>query len=401
MLRPAAFLALVLALLPAPAAFARSPYPVAGKCGGLPEIPVMVADGYCLALVADGLSFPRGILALGDDRFLVADMGGFDQPRFGRIWQFDRDGAGFKRSQILHRLDRPHGIELGLDGKVYVGVVGGVQRFDPADPSGTLEDVIGGGSAIDGPPGDGLHPLVSLLFTSRKTLLLNGGSFTNNCEGPNGELPRQGALCPETRDPGAHGVVREYSFDWNSGKATGASILAEGLRNSLGLIETKQGALLQAENSRDAIGDLMPDLPDDENLPPDEINLLEAGAQYGWPYCYGANIASPDYPSFDCSGMRRPLIELPAHAAPLSMARFDGGLIVAYHGFRANGHRIVRFALNADGLPEGKSRDLVAGWDGRGIGPQGAPVDLEPLPNGSLLISEDRNGTILMLMRAQ
>ena len=81
------------------------------------------------------------------------------------------------------------------------------------------------------------------------------------------------------------------------------------------------------------------------------------------------------------------------------VAGIDGGLIVAYHGFRSNGHRIVRFVLNADGLPEGRSRDLVAGWDGREIGVQGAPVDLEPLPNGDLLISEDRNGTILMLVR--
>jgi glucose/arabinose dehydrogenase len=396
-LRRAALLALALAL--APPVFARSPYPTAGQCGGLPQIPVMIAGDFCLALVADGLKFPRGILALSNDRFLVADMGGFDVAGAGRIWQFDRAGAGFKGTVILRNLDRPHGIELGPDGKVYVGVVGGVTRFDPGDPSGTLEDVIGGAAEMAGPPGDGLHPLAALLFTSRRTLLVNGGSFTNNCEGPNGALPPQGAACPETRGPNAHGVVREYSFDWNTGKATGVTIFAEGLRNSLGLLETKQGVLLQAENSRDSIGDLMPDLPDDEDLPPDEINVLGAGAHYGWPYCYGANIASPDYPSFDCSAMKKPLIELPAHAAPLSMAWFDGGLIVAYHGFRANGHRIVRFSLNADGLPEGKSRDLVAGWDGRDVGPQGAPVDLEPLPNGDLLISEDRNGTILILRR--
>ncbi|HEV8389229.1 MAG TPA: glucose dehydrogenase [Dongiaceae bacterium] len=401
MLKPASLLVLVLALVLAPPAVAKSPYPLAGKCGGLPQIPVMTADGFCLALVAYGLKFPRGILALGNDRFLVADMGGFGAPGAGRIWQFDRAGTVFKGTVVLRNLDRPHGLELGPDGKVYVGVVGGVKRFEPGDPAGTVHDVIGGLAQIAGPPGDGLHPLVSLLFTSRKTLLVNGGSFTNNCEGPKGELPPQGAACPETRAPNAHGVLWEYSFDWKSGTATGVTILAEGLRNSLGLLETKQGVLLQAENSRDGIADLMPELPDDEDLPPDEINVLEPGAHYGWPYCYGANIASPDYPSFDCSGMKKPLIELPGHAAPLSMAWFDGGLIVAYHGFRTNGHRIVRFALNADGLPEGKSRDLVAGWDGRDTGPQGAPVDLEPLPNGDLLISEDRNGTILLLTRGK
>ena len=400
MLKRAAVLALGLAGMAAlctPAA-ARSPYQVSGKCGGLPQIPVMTADGYCLALIADGLKFPRGILALGNDRFLVADMEGYD-PGHGRIWQFDRDGAGFKGAVVLRRLDSPHGIALGPDGKIYIGVLGAVKRFDASDPVATVEDVIGGDAGIAGPPSDGRHPLTSLLFTSRKTLLVNGGSYSNNCEGPNGEPPSQLAQCPETRGPNARGVVREYTFDWNTGKVTGVAIFAAGLRNSVGLLQTKEGVVLQAENSRDAINDLMPELPDDEDLPPDEINILEAGAQYGWPYCYGANIASPEYPSFDCSGMRKPLIELPAHAAPLGMAYFDGGLIVAYHGFRAHGHRIVRFDIDANGLPVGKSRDLVAGWDGGDNSPQGAPVDLEPLPNGDLLISEDRNGTILLLTR--
>jgi len=401
-LKRAAVLVLALAGAVAPTATvsAQTPYQVSGKCGGLPRIPVMTADGYCLAFIADSLRFPRGILALGNDRFLVADMAGY-KPGAGRILQFDRVEKGFRSTILLRRLDSPHGLELGPDGKIYIGVLGGVKRFDAANPVATVEDVIGGDAGIAGPPSDGHHPLTSLLFTSRKTLLVNGGSYSNNCEGPNGEPPSQLELCPETRGSDARGVVREYTFDWNTGKATGVAIFAEGLRNSVGLLLATNGAVLQAENSRDAINDLMPELSDDEDLPPDEINILEAGAQYGWPYCYGANIASPEYPSFDCSGMRKPLIELPAHAAPLSMAYFDGGLIVAYHGFRAHGHRIVRFDIDENGLPVGKSRDLVAGWDGGDNSPQGAPVDLEPLPNGDLLISEDRNGTILLLTRAR
>lgn len=393
-------LALAGAVALTPVASARSPYVIAGKCGGLPRIQVTTPQGFCVALVADGLKFPRGILALGNDRFLVTDMGGFANG-LGRIWLFDRAGKGFKGAVILRGLDQPHGLERGPDGKVYVGVIGGVKRFDLADPTGSLEDVIGGNSAMAALPGNGFHPLASLLFTRRKTLLVNGGSLTNNCEGPNGELPNQVALCPETQGTQPRGVVREYAFDWKAGKATGVTILATGLRNSIGLAETSKGVILQAENSRDSINDVMPSLANDEDLPSDEINVLEQGGNYGWPYCYGDNIASPEYPSFDCSDMRKPLIELPAHAAPLSMAWYDGGLIVAYHGYRAHGHRIVRFALDGDGLPMGPSQDLVSGWDGGDAGPQGAPVDLEPLPNGDLLISEDRNGTILLLTRAQ
>jgi glucose/arabinose dehydrogenase len=276
-------------------------------------------------------------------------------------------------------------------------LAGNVKRFDPADPAGTLADVIGGDAAIAGPPGDGLHPLAALLFTSRETLLVNGGSATNNCEGPKGEPPPQGVACPETRLPKPHGVVWEYTFDWNTGEAISVKVLAEGLRNSLGLIEAKDGTLLQAENSRDSINDFMPDLADDEDLPPDEINVLVGGSHYGWPYCYGANLRSPDYPNFDCTKMTKPLIELPAHAAPLGMTYFDGGLLIALHGYRTHGHRIVKFQVNAQGVPEGELQNFVEGWDDGDTGPQGAPVDMEPMSDGSLLISEDRNGTILLL----
>jgi glucose/arabinose dehydrogenase len=390
-------IAIGVALVSLPAS-ARSPYQISGTCAGLPRIQVKAEDGYCVGLVASGLDFPRGILALGPDRFLVADMGG-REPNIGRLWQFDRDGKGFKRTALFGRLNQPHDLALGPDGWVYVGVAGNIKRFDPDDPAGTMSDVIGGDAAIAGPPGDGLHPLAALLFTSRKTLLVNGGSATNNCEGPKGEPPPQGVACPETRLPKPHGVVWEYTFDWNTGEAVSVKVLAEGLRNSLGLIEAKDGTLLQAENSRDSINDFMPDLADDEDLPPDEINVLVGGSHYGWPYCYGANLSSPDYPNFDCTRMAKPLIELPAHSAPLGMTYFDGGLLVALHGYRTHGHRIAKFAIKAQGMPEGALQDFVAGWDDGDTGPQGAPVDMEPMPDGSLLISEDRNGTILLLVR--
>jgi hypothetical protein len=35
--------------------------------------------------------------------------------------------------------------------------------------------------------------------------------------------------------------------------------------------------------------------PDHENLPPEEINILVSGGDYGWPYCYGDRVPNPEF----------------------------------------------------------------------------------------------------------
>jgi glucose/arabinose dehydrogenase len=300
------------------------------------------------------------------------------------------------KKHLLKKLKQPHGLARGPDGKIYVGVVGGVKRFDPANPEKTLEDVVGGKSAVKGPPGDGRHPLVSLIFTKRGTLLVNVGSVSNNCERANGDLPQPDQICPETRAPAGHGLVREYEFDWKTGKAKGWTVFAEGLRNSMALVEfPASGAIIQAENARDSINDLLPELHDDEELPPDELNVLAPGGRYGWPYCYGANIPSPEYQHWNCTGYHPPLVPLPAHAAPLGMAYWKDGLAVGYHGYRENGRRIVWFPIDGDGLPQNQPKELVFGWEN----PNGTPVDLKVGEDDALYVTEDHNGTVLRVVK--
>jgi glucose/arabinose dehydrogenase len=390
----AAAVVAVLGLTSADARAQQGPYRISGRCGDLPRVDLHTADGYCVGLVTAGLKFPRGLLPLDDGRLLVTEMIGWGSPN-GRVDLLTPDGHGhYTKKELVRHLNQPHGIALGPDGKIYVGVIGAVKRFDLADPA-AVEDVIGGKSLVQGPPGDGRHPLVSLLFTKAGTLLVNVGSFTDNCEDKDGNPAKDGQTCPETVAANPHAQVREYSFDWQSGKATGSRVYGDGMRNSMGLAQyPASGLILEAENSRDSIDAVMPSLANDEDLPPDEINVLEPDGHYGWPYCYGANVPSPEYPHWDCSAYNAPLVELPAHAAPLGMAYWHDGLVLGFHGYRAHGHRVVWFPIDTSGKPNGPFKELISNWEE----PQGAPVDVRPGADGALYIAEDHNGTVLRLV---
>ena len=81
-----------------------------------------------------------------------------------------------------------------------------------------------------------------------------------------------------------------------------------------------------------------------------------------------------------------------------SMPALAGHLIIGYHGYRDTGHRLVSQALNANYLPVGEPQEVVSGWQFRsGWHPMGAPVALATLDDGSIVITEDRNGTLLRL----
>jgi glucose/arabinose dehydrogenase len=102
----------------------------------------------------------------------------------------------------------------------------------------------------------------------------------------------------------------------------------------------------------------------------------------------------------------------PAHTAPLQMIAvprrgegnaagpFAGQLLVAWHGHRASGHRVVAFQLDAQGRPHGAARLWIGAWQARdGVRPQGAPTGLLLDSGGRLFVLEDRNRSVLMLVR--
>jgi hypothetical protein len=200
-------------------------------------------------------------------------------------------------------------------------------------------------------------------------------------------------------------------------------------------------ALLQGENARD--------LPE-ATRPNEEINAIERGRHYGWPYCFDLSTPSPEFRTVLQSGAyrnfcatnavyRQPLSLLPPHGAPLGMlyyhgAKFpelEGKLLVGLHGYRPTGSRILIYDVDDHGFPKlspppvryhvscaaeptrsfqtdagnvaaAPFDELVAGWHRvNGARPQGAPVGITVAEDGAIWLVEDKNQTVIRIDRAE
>jgi glucose/arabinose dehydrogenase len=357
----------------------------------------VAASGYKVAVVRSGsLGAPRGLLQLGDGSILVADFGGWTKNE-GRIVKLDGGPSG-KLSIVFSKIDRPHGIVMGPDNKVYVGESGRVFRFDPTAAKPTREYVIGGtgakGAAAALPMrNEHLHPLTQVLFLKDGSLLVNFGSNTNNCANES-----KSGKCTAATGPRAVSVVRRYVFDKTGGQVKSWSAYATGLRNSMALAQHTSGTVLQVENSRDAINEADAKLSDDR-LPHDELNELKSGSNYGWPYCYDNQVNSPEFKKYACKSSTTPVTLLPAHCAPLGMTYWNNQLVVSYHGYRDTGHRVVSFPIDANGKPNGPSTEILGGWGETDDYAPGGPVGVIGIKDGSLLVVDDRNDTLLQITK--
>lgn len=390
-------LALLTLFTAAPLA-AKPAYTTAGKCDGLPRVQVTTPRGLCLGLVTEHLGFPRGLALIGRDVY-VADLAS-RTPGRGRILRLGDYGRAAP-VVVLSGLNQPNGLAATSDGKLYVGEVGRIIRFDPRapDPRATI------GIVVSGLPTDGRHNLTAFIVTPDGALIIGSGARSDNCETATGKAPNPAAPCPETRERPSRGSL--LRLDPTTVRPASAATLppfATGIRNAMAYTVLSDGTLLAASNGRDNI-DSADRWLSDEALPHDLLLKIVRGGDFGWPYCFDAGRPSPEYPRFDCRTRRAPALLLSPHAAPLSMIRYGGNrlkpltgkLVLGYHGYRARGHRIVAIALNGS-TPVGAEIDVVGGWtSAKGTGPQGSPSALLELPDGSILIAEDQNRTLLRL----
>jgi glucose/arabinose dehydrogenase len=160
------------------------------------------------------------------------------------------------------------------------------------------------------------------------------------------------------------------------------------------------GELWFTDNQVDGMGD---------DTPPGEINRITApGQNFGFPWYGGGTVRTVEYQEEQPPAeLVAPQVEQQAHAADLGMTfytgsmfpeSYRGGIFSAQHGSWNRtvpvGARVMFTSLNPDGSAK-ESVPFAEGWLVPDTGEYlGRPVDVEPLADGSLLVSDDLVGAV-------
>ena len=337
-----------------PGSAAPSPSPAAA--------PLVQPRGFTVELYASGLRTPRFVSFSPQGDLYVAEYGRPGSDTIKVLPDRNRDGKPDEVKVFADGLSSPNNVAFYGSG-VYVGEPTRVLRFDDTDGDLVADSR---NAVVSGIPGGGRHRTRTIAFGPDKKLYVNVGSFYDDA--------------PE--DP-ARATIWQYNLDGSGGR-----VFVSGLRNTVGYgWNPVTGEMWGVENGADDLG---------EGLPPEELNLLVDGGDYGYPYCYGNRVDNPNIRGGDCSKTIPPVVTFPPHSAPLGMtfythsafpAEYWGGLFVAQHSLSYPDNRAIVFVPFKDGKPSGQPQTFLSSggaWLGLAIDPY----------DGSLFASQDRTGEI-------
>jgi glucose/arabinose dehydrogenase len=380
---------------PRPAESAANAVRVARRTEEKPVVP----SGFAVELLASGLTGPRIVRAAPNGDVFVAES------RAGRISVLRSDGGTTaKKSVFASGLNYPFGIAFYPPGAdphwIYVADTGAVVRFPYRDgdltPRGEAETV------VPRLPTGG-HATRDIAFSpDGATMYVSVGSDSNDAEG-------MSRLSGGT----LQGFIADHALGatWGSEndradvlafdpQGQNKKVFATGIRNCVGMAVGPDGTLWCSTNERDGLGD---------DLPPDYVTRVRAGAFYGWPWYYIGGNEDPHHrgerPDLK-DKVSVPDVLIEAHSASLGMTIYDGSqfppdyrgnVFAAEHGSwnrsKRTGYKVIRL-ITRGGVPTGEYEDFATGFVVNDSTVWGRPVGVAVDKDGALLISEDGSGTI-------
>jgi glucose/arabinose dehydrogenase len=340
--------------------------------------PLEVPVGFTIDEVASGVPSPRFMALDPVNGSLV--YGSSTTSQVVRLIDTNGDGRYDQQQIVAGGLAAVHSVAF-ISGQLYAAAEDRLVRLSNFGANGTARQV----DQLLGLPGGAKD-----LYGHRtRTLAI----------GPDGKLYLAvGSSCDVcVEDTPLRAAILRMNAD-----ASGVEVFASGLRNTVGFDwRPFTNELWGADMGRNNLG---------QNIPPDELNLVEQGKDYGWPYCYGDRTPNPEFNDPNrCANTVPPAFNFPPHWAPLGVVFYDrigfppsfqGDALVAFHGTARDqvtnlgGYNVVRVHFK-NGKPVGME-DLVRGWNAGGD-TWGRPAGLLLMPDGSLLISDDASGRIYRL----
>jgi glucose/arabinose dehydrogenase len=341
--------------------------------------------------------------------------------------------AGFQAEVFAEKVENARSMAVGPQGTVFVGsqYVGKVHAVVDSDGDHKADRVVVIASGLDQPNGVAIRN--GALYVATASRLLRFDDIEKHLDAPpspitvRDDLPNPksghtwkfiafgpddmlyisvGAPCNVCLSAPMVSTILRMKPDGSS-----LETFAEGVRNTVGFDwHPTSKELWFTDNGRDALGD---------DVPGDELNVAwKAGMHFGFPFCHQGDLTDPQFGSQRaCSATEPPARNLGAHVAALGFTFYTGSMfpasytnavILAEHGswnrskpsgyrvmaLRTDGRRVTSYDTFLDGFLPGPRDSMPGGWGAQGAA-LGRPVDVQQMPDGSVLISDDKAGRIL------
>ncbi len=356
---------------------------------------------------------------------------GNDKPHAGGFLVALQDKSGAGKADVMERFGETvqsggaGGTGIGMyKGSIYAEINERIVRYSLAAgsivPSGSADTI------VSGLPLGGDHPMHPFIISAEGSMYVDVASATNSCQLKNRTLKSPGANpCTELE---TRGGVWRYDANKTNQTFSPADRYATGIRNAEGFAIDSSGRVFATQHGRDQLRTNWPDFykPDQEaTLPSEELLLLKAKGDYGWPECYHDAFVQklvlvPEYGGDGktigvCANKTGPAAVFPAHWAPNAMVRYDqkqfparyrDGVFIAFHGswnrapYAQGGYNVV-FQPLAGERASGQCEIFADGFAGAVKSPAKAehrPSGLAVGPEGSLYVSDDIRGRIYRIV---
>lgn len=329
---------------------------------------IKLPPGFSIELWAQGLPNARS-LAMGAKGTVFVGTRQLD-----RVYAVTEKDGKREVKTLLKGLYRPNGVAFH-NGALYVAELSRILRFDD------IED------RLDNPP----KPVI--VFDALPKDEVHGWKYLT--VGPDGMLYFNiGAPCNSCVPLDTHAQI--VRVDPKSGLL---ETVTKGVRNSVGLaFHPVTRELWFTHHGRDWLGD---------DLPNDTLHrVTRRGVHFGYPYCHQGDMPDPELGrGRSCSEFTPPALNLGAHVAPMGLrfyngkmfpAEFRNRIIIANHGswnrITKTGFNLIQVSLDAQGKVV-KYESFAEGWSD-GNNHWGRPVDVQVMPDGALLVSDDVAGAL-------